>query len=389
MNEHKKYFNDARKGRGRIKMKNVIKRKLVSVLLCAAMMMGTIAGTATVTNAVEETLERNIHGQLFDELVEKSQDNPAMLALLAELEAEYGHVFYGESPYLATEPQITVAEEELSVPAYVPLRPLSILPTSGFVGISPMSSDPVSFCLRWYFQLAGSSPNQTATLTGRTLPESTELVFPKTIQHVVNFVTQTLPVTQIGDGFTSSGNYIRVRIADSITRVGNSAFANKPSLTRVSFDRATPPTFGTNVFQGSNNINTIRVPFGSITSYRAVSQLSSHNIIGYCSFDHLLNNETCNCKFRLGDVNGDGTINNNMNPTPPISDAHEILLYVGGNPSWIKSANGVYNPNALQASLITSVSKANGKPRSADATEILKYIVQLPGDLFFHYGYYQ
>lgn len=61
----------------------------------------------------------------------------------------------------------------------------------------------------------------------------------------------------------------------NVTSIGRSAFRNCSSLTSVTINAVTPPTLGTNAFDGTNNCP-IYVPAGSVSTYQTAANWSTY-----------------------------------------------------------------------------------------------------------------
>ena len=84
--------------------------------------------------------------------------------------------------------------------------------------------------------------------------------------------------TSIGQNcFISCTSLASVDIPDTVTSIGNQAFRSCTSLTEVVCRATTPPTLGSNVFQGDSGI-TIYVPDASVSTYQGTSGWSSWTI---------------------------------------------------------------------------------------------------------------
>jgi len=68
-------------------------------------------------------------------------------------------------------------------------------------------------------------------------------------------------------------------VDDGLKGFFDNALANCPNLTAIIFGSAIPPSLGSDVFKGSDNLTTIYVPAGSKTAYQAIPQFSVFNII--------------------------------------------------------------------------------------------------------------
>ncbi|MCL1832395.1 MAG: leucine-rich repeat domain-containing protein, partial [Oscillospiraceae bacterium] len=96
--------------------------------------------------------------------------------------------------------------------------------------------------------------------------------------YVIEAVIQN-GVTSIGDyAFQAYLNLTSVVITDSVASIGIYAFSACIDLTSVTFTGTTPPTFGSNVFNGASSLTEITVPCGSLSVYE--SALGAANLSG-------------------------------------------------------------------------------------------------------------
>ena len=153
---------------------------------------------------------------------------------------------------------------------YVPADSLELYKTA-LAGRIPSTADIVASGIEvedepWSFD------SQTGTLTvtnsaGTTLwRDQRNFQFPD-----VKVLIIKDSVTSIENGaFVSLPNLTTVQIPSSVTNIANYAF-DSTGLTSITFDGATPPTFGgSSVFRNSEQIKTITVPYGSLELYRNV-----------------------------------------------------------------------------------------------------------------------
>lgn len=87
------------------------------------------------------------------------------------------------------------------------------------------------------------------------------------------FVNLTLPnsLQQIQRyGFMNNQYLTSVTLGNSVTNIGVEAFSNCRALTTVTINKATPPTLGSNAFQGAT-LTAIYVPSESVESYKLAS----------------------------------------------------------------------------------------------------------------------
>ena len=104
---------------------------------------------------------------------------------------------------------------------------------------------------------------------------SGDIIIPSTVSDGTN----TYNVTSVLDGaFYTCESMTGVVIPGSINLIGDGAFNCCVDLAKVSFKGSTPPTIGSNVFYGCDSNLVIDVPAGSLSEYRAISNLSSYNL---------------------------------------------------------------------------------------------------------------
>lgn len=110
------------------------------------------------------------------------------------------------------------------------------------------------------------------------IPSSIKTIKFMTFFQCYNLNSVTIPdsVTSIEiDAFTGCNSLTSVTIPNSVTSIGNYAFAYCTNLLDIEFKGA-PPTFGTSIFDGSNNLESIIVPINFFESYKAVPSLSCY-----------------------------------------------------------------------------------------------------------------
>jgi hypothetical protein len=106
-------------------------------------------------------------------------------------------------------------------------------------------------------------------------------------------------VTDIGQGaFMNCTSLTKIVIPNSVTTIGNIAFSGCLGLTHITFERATPPTFGSSLFVSTPRTLRIIVPADNAAAYRAVTNLSSLSYQIHSVGCDLPNSETgnnCTC----------------------------------------------------------------------------------------------
>ena len=91
-----------------------------------------------------------------------------------------------------------------------------------------------------------------------------------TIPETVTYNGTTYSVTSIGDrAFNYCGPLTSITIPNSVTSIGDRAFENCTSLISVTCEAATPPTVGSNTFDGVSKSIPVYVPCGCEEAYKA------------------------------------------------------------------------------------------------------------------------
>ena len=193
-------------------------------------------------------------------------------------------------------------------------------------------------------------------------------------------------VTQIGEGAFSAANLTFAVIRGSVTNIGSCVFWGCENLTHLIFASAEPPSFDPDAFSHTPRLTTIYVPVGSIAAYKAVQELKEYNIVEACVGDNCGDCELCKlaadnpdridcadcdkCKPEVA-PNAGKTGYVLGNAVVSTADALEILKYIVRLPGAISECE-----NAKKAATIM------GNPiGTADALEILKHIVKLPNKI--------
>ena len=84
-------------------------------------------------------------------------------------------------------------------------------------------------------------------------------------------------MTSIGErAFNKCTSLTSVTIPSSVTSIESSAFSSCSVLTSVTVEATTPPTLGTNVFNGTSENLVIYVPAGSVDTYKSASGWSTY-----------------------------------------------------------------------------------------------------------------
>ena len=114
--------------------------------------------------------------------------------------------------------------------------------------------------------------------TSVTIPDSVTSINDMVFKDCTSLISATIGngVTSIGyDVFSGCTSLTSVTIPSSVTSIGNSAFYYCNHLTSFTCEATTPPTLGSNVFNGTNNF-LIYVPAESVSSYKSASGWSSY-----------------------------------------------------------------------------------------------------------------
>lgn len=102
--------------------------------------------------------------------------------------------------------------------------------------------------------------------------------------------------TEIGTNAFRGSSISYMEVPSNITELHNSTFAYCYDLEYIHFQSSTPPVFGTNTFSGCQSLKAIYVPCGSLSAYKAVSNLSSWSTL-------IKEEEVCGC---VPQYQGDG-----------------------------------------------------------------------------------
>ena len=289
-------------------------------------------------------------------------------------------------------------EEDIVTPALSLGKGLSPTTIGGLVnsgGINTTTSIPqiCGCCGKYIIEVIGnkaSITNYIGTASNVVIPNSLRL-------GLIDYYF----VNEIGYlAFANKTNITSVTIPDDIVLVGYGAFmecsnlntviiGKKARIEQVAFYNCSK--LKTVTFRGNEGVrsdsflyttlNKVTTPFGLLQSYKTKlnSSLSSSVKLDSFCVNHT-SARVCSCKYRLGDVLGNGRIE--------IFDANEILTYLVGinNVIGVNSNGTIKNHDAFNASLITSYSKTNNVIRLADAEEIQKYVAGQSGILKTLYG---
>ena len=125
---------------------------------------------------------------------------------------------------------------------------------------------------------------------------------PTTIEYKENSYT----VTGIGkDAFYNCGELYAIALPESITEIGEEAFAMCDRLSQLDILATIPPVIYANTFDGVNRTIPVNVPKGCGEAYRNAPYWSEFtNINEYSSVEDVL----CNTTIKVGTYNGHITI---------------------------------------------------------------------------------
>lgn len=336
-------------------------KKVVSMLLSVAMILSMLV-TATFTVSAEEYW--NEAGLKLQELMQEYADDPEIMELLELFRAEYIDELVGYNPNIWTEDNTPTIEKSLPMVDFTPMLSTNIFANP--FGVTPFSTPELNDGTFW-FRVAGQQ-NQDVIITRLVNPSlhTGALIIPPTI------LGRT--VKRIGTNAFRNTSITSVTIPATVDRIDQGAFENCTRLQTVTFLGQTPPVLDSlpwniyPVFRNSNAINRVNVPFGAIARYwNNVPELRRFNVICQsCS------RRPCRCQWRLGDVDGDWTIQTR--------DAIQIIRYTTGLDSTIRCERGIYNVNALNAALITEDSIHNNHPGVRDSIQIIRFVTYLDTD---------
>jgi hypothetical protein len=108
------------------------------------------------------------------------------------------------------------------------------------------------------------------SLSSVIIPNSVKSIGADAFRLCISLESIIIPdsVTSIGhSAFSWCTSLETIIIPDSVTSIGGSAFQDCTSLESVTFISSTPPSFGSNVFQGASALSSIYVPWGANTAY--------------------------------------------------------------------------------------------------------------------------
>ena len=125
-----------------------------------------------------------------------------------------------------------------------------------------------------------------AGLTEYTIPDSVTTIGNYAFAYCSSLTSVTIPdsVTTIGAwAFRGCSSLTSVTIPDSVTAIGIYAFYNCSSLTSVYCKAITPPAGGASMFSSNASGRKIYVPMESVEAYKSASRWSIYadSIVGY------------------------------------------------------------------------------------------------------------
>ena len=125
-----------------------------------------------------------------------------------------------------------------------------------------------------------------AGLTEYTIPDSVTTIGNEAFACCYSLTSVTIPdsITTIGDwAFCGCGSLTSVTIPDSVTTIGDDAFSYCSSLTSVYCKAVTPPTGGSEMFYDNASGRKIYVPTESVEAYKSAEGWSEYAdaIVGY------------------------------------------------------------------------------------------------------------
>ena len=111
-------------------------------------------------------------------------------------------------------------------------------------------------------------------LTSVTIPNSVTSIGNNAFRRCSRLASVTIPdgVTSIGnDAFESCSRLTSITIPNSVTSIGDYAFMYCSSLASITLSPTTPPTLGSNAFNGIPSSAVITVPKGTLDAYKTAS----------------------------------------------------------------------------------------------------------------------
>ena len=122
-------------------------------------------------------------------------------------------------------------------------------------------------------------------LTSLTIPNSVTSIGSAAFAYCFSLTSITLPnsVTTIGyTAFALCSSLTSITLPNSVTSIGFNAFYDCSSLTSVTSLSCTPPSCGSDVFNGTPSEKTLVVPSNSLASYKSASPWKSFTSFEKC-----------------------------------------------------------------------------------------------------------
>ena len=121
--------------------------------------------------------------------------------------------------------------------------------------------------------------NGCSALTSVDIPNGVTSILSHTFYDCYLLTSVTIPnsVTRImSSAFSYCSALASITIPSSVTSIWNYAFSNCSALASVTVEATTPPTLGTNAFDGTHADLVIYVPAGSVDTYKSASGWSTY-----------------------------------------------------------------------------------------------------------------
>ena len=161
-------------------------------------------------------------------------------------------------------------------PIYVPCESVSAYQTAwdGYVDTSRIQATPTQGDYEGIYSgsLSNGAVSIMVRITGSTLTSG------NVSSHREDTVRANIgtAITEIDDNTFSGFTMLReAKIASTVTTIGNNAFKDCPQMNIIRVNSTTPPTLGSNAFDGTNNCP-IQVPCGYANTYKSASGWSTY-----------------------------------------------------------------------------------------------------------------
>ena len=145
---------------------------------------------------------------------------------------------------------------------------------SAFYGCSSLTSVTIPNSVT---SIGAHAFNSCYSLTSVTIPNSVTSIGSSVFRNCSSLTSVTIgeSVTSIGESaFYDCSSLTSVTIPNSVTSIGYEAFAGCSSLTSITCEAATPPTLGSDAFDGVSMSIPVYVPCGCVEAYKAASSWS-------------------------------------------------------------------------------------------------------------------